>query len=91
MNLWRKFEFRGRDLNRNPFVDFGFVEVKEQRLALTSHMLRRAALGGQRSRTSYQPSNATMKHKDSRTYDTKSSGRKEALSTSPLMRVGRDV
>jgi len=39
MHLWRTFEFRGRDLNGNPFVDFGFVEVKEQRLALTSHML----------------------------------------------------
>jgi hypothetical protein len=35
MHLWRTFEFRGRDLNDNPFVDFGFVEVKEDRLALT--------------------------------------------------------
>jgi hypothetical protein len=41
MNLWRTFEFRGRDPNDNPFVDFGFVEVKEDRLALTSHMLRK--------------------------------------------------
>ena len=40
MNLWRTFEFRGRDPNDNPFVDFGFVEVKEGRLALSSHMLR---------------------------------------------------
>ena len=40
MHLWRTFEFRGRDLNGNPFVDFGFVEVEEQRLALTSHMLQ---------------------------------------------------
>ncbi len=40
MQLWRKFEFRGRDPNRNPFVDFGFVEVESSRWALTSHMLR---------------------------------------------------
>jgi hypothetical protein len=40
MDLWRTFEFRGRDPNGNPFVDFGFVEVGEQGLALTSHMLR---------------------------------------------------
>jgi hypothetical protein len=40
MHIWRKFEFRGRDPNQNPFVDFGFVEVNEERLALTSHMLR---------------------------------------------------
>jgi hypothetical protein len=40
MPLWRTFEFRGRDRNRNPFVDFGFVEVEEQRLALTSHLLQ---------------------------------------------------
>jgi hypothetical protein len=40
MHLWRTFEFRGRDFNGNPFVDFGFVEVGEQRLALTSHMLQ---------------------------------------------------
>jgi hypothetical protein len=40
MNIWRKFEFRGRDANHNPFVDFGFVEVEGDRLALTSHMLR---------------------------------------------------
>jgi hypothetical protein len=40
MNIWRKFEFRRRDPNHNPFVDFGFVEVKEARLALSSHMLR---------------------------------------------------
>jgi hypothetical protein len=40
MNLWRTFEFRGRDHNDNPFVDFGFVEVNEERLALSSHMLR---------------------------------------------------
>jgi hypothetical protein len=39
MNMWRKLEFRGRDPNRNPFVDFGFVEVREARLALSSHML----------------------------------------------------
>jgi hypothetical protein len=39
MNIWRKFEFRGRDPNHNPFVDFGFVEVGEARLALSSHML----------------------------------------------------
>jgi hypothetical protein len=40
MTLWRKFEFRGRDPNHNPFVDFGFVEVEEGHLALSSHMLR---------------------------------------------------
>jgi hypothetical protein len=40
MNPWRTFEFRGRDPNDNPFVDFGFVEVKGERLALSSHMLR---------------------------------------------------
>lgn len=40
MNIWRKFEFRGRDLYHNPFVDFGFVEVQEAGLALSSHMLR---------------------------------------------------
>ena len=40
MHIWRRFEFRGRDPNRNPFVDFGFVEAKNERLALSSHMLR---------------------------------------------------
>jgi hypothetical protein len=40
MNLWRTFEFRGRDPNDNPFVDFGFVEVEGGRVALSSHMLR---------------------------------------------------
>jgi hypothetical protein len=40
MTIWRKFEFRGRDPNDNPFVDFGFVEVEDGRLALSSHMLR---------------------------------------------------
>ena len=40
MTLWRTYEFRGRDPNDNPFVDFGFVEVKATGLALTSHMLR---------------------------------------------------
>jgi hypothetical protein len=40
MNIWRTLEFRGRDRNDNPFVDFGFVEIKEERLALSSHMLR---------------------------------------------------
>jgi hypothetical protein len=40
MNLWRRFEFRGRDPNHNPFVDFGFVEIDGDRLALSSHMLR---------------------------------------------------
>jgi len=40
MNRWRTFEFRGRDPNHNPFVDFGFVEVEGARLALSSHMLR---------------------------------------------------
>jgi hypothetical protein len=39
MNSWRRFEFRGRDPNGNPFVDFGFVEVENARLALSSHML----------------------------------------------------
>jgi len=39
MQIWRKFEFRGRDPNHNPFVDFGFVEVAGARFALTSHML----------------------------------------------------
>jgi hypothetical protein len=41
MNIWCKFEFRGRDPNDNPFVDFGFVEVEEGCLALSSHMLRK--------------------------------------------------
>jgi hypothetical protein len=40
MTVWRKFEFRGRDPNDNPFVDFGFAEVESGRLALSSHMLR---------------------------------------------------
>jgi hypothetical protein len=40
MTIWRKFEFRGRDANDNPFVDFGFAEVEAGRLALSSHMLR---------------------------------------------------
>jgi hypothetical protein len=40
MKIWRKFEFRGRDLNDNPFLDFGFVESDSMRYALTSHMLR---------------------------------------------------
>jgi hypothetical protein len=40
MPLWRTFEFRGRDPNNNPFVDFGFVEVEGARLALSSHMLQ---------------------------------------------------
>jgi hypothetical protein len=40
MTIWRKFEFRGRDPNDNPFVDFGFAEVESGRLALSSHMLR---------------------------------------------------
>lgn len=40
MNIWRKFEFRGRDLHHNPFVDFGFVEVQGAGLALSSHLLR---------------------------------------------------
>jgi hypothetical protein len=40
MNPWRTFEFRGRDPNDNPFVDFGFVEVTGGRLALSSHLLR---------------------------------------------------
>ncbi|HSF30157.1 MAG TPA: hypothetical protein VLK82_06755 [Candidatus Tectomicrobia bacterium] len=40
MAIWRTFEFRGRDPNDNPFVDFGFAEVDAGRLALSSHMLR---------------------------------------------------
>ena len=40
MVLWRTFEFRGRDPNDNPFVDFGFVEAGEKGLALSSHLLR---------------------------------------------------
>jgi hypothetical protein len=40
MNIWRKFEFRGRDRHQNPFVDFGFVEVEDGCLLLSSHMLR---------------------------------------------------
>ena len=40
MKIWRKFEFRGRDPNDNPFLDFGFVESDGRRYALTSHMLR---------------------------------------------------
>jgi hypothetical protein len=42
MNIWRKFEFRGRDINENPFVDFGFVVIGAGRWGLTSHMLREA-------------------------------------------------
>jgi hypothetical protein len=40
MNIWRTFEFRGRDPSDNPFVDFGFVEVKDGQLGVSSHMLR---------------------------------------------------
>ena len=40
MTIWRKFEFRGRDVNDNPFVDFGFVAIDRARSALTSHLLR---------------------------------------------------
>jgi hypothetical protein len=40
MKIWRKLEFRGRDPQGNPFVDFGFVEVEGSRFALTSHLLR---------------------------------------------------
>ena len=40
MQIWRKLEFRGRDANRNPFVDFAFIEVEGERWGLTSHMLR---------------------------------------------------
>ena len=40
MNIWRKLEFRGRDVNGNPFVDFGFVEVVGEQLLLSSHLLR---------------------------------------------------
>lgn len=40
MHIWQKFEFRGRDPNHNPFVDFGFVAVEGAQFALTSHMLR---------------------------------------------------
>jgi hypothetical protein len=40
MEIWRRLEFRGRDPNHNPFVDFGFVTVEESRLALSSHLLR---------------------------------------------------
>ena len=39
MHLWRTIEIRGRDPNLNPFVDFGFVEIDGDRLALSSHML----------------------------------------------------
>jgi hypothetical protein len=38
--IWRKFEFRGRDPNRHPFLDFGFVGREGSQLTLTSHMLR---------------------------------------------------
>ena len=38
--IWRKFEFRGRDANGNPFVDFGFVESVGEQLLLSSHLLR---------------------------------------------------
>lgn len=40
MKIWRKLEFRGRDVNGNPCVDFGFVEVDGEQLILTSHLLR---------------------------------------------------
>lgn len=40
MTIWRKYEFRGRDANTNPFVDFGFVVSEGARLGLTSHLLR---------------------------------------------------
>lgn len=40
MTIWRKYEFRGRDANGNPFVDFGFVVSDGARLALSSHLLR---------------------------------------------------
>lgn len=40
MHIWRKFEFRGRDPQGNPCVEFGFVELEGSQFALTSHMLR---------------------------------------------------
>jgi hypothetical protein len=40
MQTWRKLEFRGRDPQGNPFVDFGFIAEDGGRFALTSHMLR---------------------------------------------------
>jgi hypothetical protein len=40
MTIWRKFEFRGRDLHQNPFVDFGFVIVEAGYFLLSSHLLR---------------------------------------------------
>jgi hypothetical protein len=40
MTIWRKLEFRGRDVNGNPFVDFGFVEIAGGQLILSSHLLR---------------------------------------------------
>ncbi len=40
MAIWRKFEFRGRDLHQNPFVDFGFVMVEAGYFLLSSHLLR---------------------------------------------------
>lgn len=40
MNIWLKLEFRGRDPYHNPFVDFGFVEVKDGQLVVSSHLLR---------------------------------------------------
>ena len=44
MSLWRAFEFRGRDANNNPFVDFGFVVIEGAHLALSSHLLREPLL-----------------------------------------------
>jgi hypothetical protein len=40
LHPWRTYEFRGRDCHENPFVDFGFVEVKGADLGLSSHMLQ---------------------------------------------------
>ncbi len=42
MTIWRKLESRGRDVNDNPFVDFGFVAIERAQLSLTSHLLRQA-------------------------------------------------
>jgi hypothetical protein len=40
MTPWRRFEFRGRDVSDNPFVDFGFVVSDGGRFGLSSHLLR---------------------------------------------------
>jgi hypothetical protein len=40
MYIWRKLEFRGRDPQDNPCVDFGFIALDGDHFVLTSHLIR---------------------------------------------------